>query len=241
MTVIKKYMGNTYCFSHQALITKIGKDAKGTFLCLNETIFHPQGGAQPADTGTINGKKVTGLAHVGEEIYHYLEEGTECQVNDSVELLVDKANRLRNAALHSTGHIMAAILRTKYEFKRQTGANHFPDQASVKFTIDASRIPAGNELEKDVGTVIAEHRQLNIVQIEGERCLAIEGLDTGLRCGGTHLTSADEVDNFRIRNVKVDSKKREVSFGYECTHRFLSQPKIPTDTATIDTSIRIAL
>jgi len=121
---------------------------------------------------------------------------------------------------------MAAILRENYNMKEQTGANHFPGQASVKFKTSATKCPDAEEMTKKVQTIIDEKHPMTIIDVAGDRCLAIEGLDKGLRCGGTHLKNTGEVSEFKIRNVKVDNKKQEVSYGYTCNHLFLTTPKL---------------
>lgn len=56
------YMENQSLFRHRAIVTKVGAGTLNKkaykWVELNETIFHPKGGGQLSDEGTINGIKV---------------------------------------------------------------------------------------------------------------------------------------------------------------------------------------
>ena len=110
------YWQDTYLMQHRAKITDVGQDELGTYIRLDETIFHPQGGGQPSDEGTINGVQVIKLKDLREinEINHYVENISPFKVGDMVELSIDVEKRLEYAALHTAGHITGGILRTKY-------------------------------------------------------------------------------------------------------------------------------
>ena len=47
------YLEDTYCFEGEGKFLGWGEDQKGKFLVFDQTIFYPQGGGQPSDTGTI--------------------------------------------------------------------------------------------------------------------------------------------------------------------------------------------
>jgi Ser-tRNA(Ala) deacylase AlaX len=56
------YMEQSSLLRHRAIVTKVGTSEinkkKHQWIQLNETIFHPKGGGQPCDEGTINDIKV---------------------------------------------------------------------------------------------------------------------------------------------------------------------------------------
>lgn len=49
-----RYMEDTYCFSIETSVLASGVDEHGEWIALEENIFHPQGGGQPADTAWVN-------------------------------------------------------------------------------------------------------------------------------------------------------------------------------------------
>ena len=59
-------------------------DDDGHWVRLTRTVFHPQGGGQRCDVGTINGAPVPRVAADGESIKHYLSPGAELRVGDIV-------------------------------------------------------------------------------------------------------------------------------------------------------------
>lgn len=211
MPTKKLYMQDTYKFTHSSKVTGLGRDDLGIFIILDETIFHPQGGGQPSDQGVINGIKVVKLVHAGDDIKHYLEVDPGFLVDTKVELHVDKIRRLENAALHTTGHLLAAILREKFGLIEQTGAHHFPGESRVTFK--GLVPPAADAIIVAVQNATIEKLAVNVVHIDGNRCIEITGFAPG-RCGGTHLLNIAEIKGFDFRRIKVDAKKGEISFGY---------------------------
>jgi Ser-tRNA(Ala) deacylase AlaX len=47
------YLEDTYLFESEATFVEIRENEKGKAIILDETIFYPQGGGQPADRGEI--------------------------------------------------------------------------------------------------------------------------------------------------------------------------------------------
>jgi alanyl-tRNA synthetase len=165
------YWQDTYLMQHQSIITALGQDEHGFYLRLNETIFHPQGGGQPSDEGTINGAKIIKLKDLRNinEINHYVEDIRQFKESDTAELMIDKDKRLTYAALHTAGHITGGVLRTAYNYEDQTAANHFPNQAKVEF------ISAG-ELEKET-----LEQQVNAIIVDARK-VTEEYSESGLHC-----------------------------------------------------------
>merc|ERR1712107_287217 len=116
---------------------------------LDRTIFHPQGGGQPADIGTLSAEGLPDLSVVftsaskdDGSIFH------DCNVSESdkdawiamvgkvkVVCRIDQQNRLINARLHSAGHLLdAAVNAAGVNWKPGKGY-HFPAGAYVEYVL----------------------------------------------------------------------------------------------------------
>jgi Ser-tRNA(Ala) deacylase AlaX len=117
-------------------------------LILNQTIFHPQGGGQPSDTGKISSLDQSIIFEVkfvqySSEDGHIHHIGTLLQENsesfkegNEVHLSVNSNSRLLNKKLHSAGHLIDAIMkRIGYSTKLSPGKGyHFPDGPYVEYS-----------------------------------------------------------------------------------------------------------
>lgn len=243
----KLYWHDTYLFKHNSIIIETGCDEeKGHWVRLNETIFHPQGGGQPNDEGTINDIKITkveesrevpeGIDYDLSLMTHYLECDPKLSVGDKVTIAIDKEIRLRNSALHTAGHIIAGLMRTEFKYKQQTGANHFPDQAKVEFKKDGDDF-SQEILEYDALNIIKEGREVTEkfeeVPLEHRhpsrgihaRCVTITNLWKE-PCSGTHLNKTSEIIDFVIRNKK--QVKDKISVGYSAHYGLFKKEVLST-------------
>jgi Ser-tRNA(Ala) deacylase AlaX len=115
-----------------------------------ETIFHPQGGGQPSDTGSITSSsgettfEVSAVRHdaVNEGLVLHLgrykqSPSKHFQVNDPVTLSIDAAQREYFSRLHTAGHVLGAAVRHLLESSipnfDELKASHFPDSAACEF------------------------------------------------------------------------------------------------------------
>ncbi|KAJ5173485.1 uncharacterized protein N7500_001416 [Penicillium coprophilum] len=122
------------------------KDAgeKHIVIVTEKTIFHPQGGGQPSDTGVLKGQSgvftVTAArtdAH-GQVLHLGLFEGTSIfNKGDTVEQAIDVEKRLLYSRLHTAGHVLGAsvrhLLEKEIEDFDELKASHFPDSAACEF------------------------------------------------------------------------------------------------------------
>ena len=55
------YYNDTYLDKLEVEILEVGQDKSGSYVIFDQTIFHPQGGGQPADEGYLekDGKRYT--------------------------------------------------------------------------------------------------------------------------------------------------------------------------------------
>lgn len=113
-----------------------------------KTIFHPQGGGQPSDTGVIKGSAGTftvtavrmGATRDGEVLHFGQFDDTTSAVfgeNDTVQQAIDVDKRLLYSRLHTAGHVLGAAVRHLLETEipdfDELKASHFPDSAACEF------------------------------------------------------------------------------------------------------------
>lgn len=112
---------DTYLFQGSAAVVATGVDlhpkdqSEMPFVVLDATIFHPQGGGQPTDVGTIaSGEALFNVTMVRQEpdgvIKHYGEYvgagAGFAEGGAKVDLAVDGENRVKAAKSHTAGHLL---------------------------------------------------------------------------------------------------------------------------------------
>jgi Ser-tRNA(Ala) deacylase AlaX len=148
-----------------------GEDGRRA-LILDSTIFHPQGGGQPYDTGFITHS--SGFKFVVQDVrskdgivYHYgifyeseLQEfNTGDLVGIKVLLSVDEPRRRLNSRLHSAGHLLDVCTTNVGLGHLESGkAYHFPDGPYVEYrgTVPQNELQTKQkELELDANKLIS--------------------------------------------------------------------------------------
>ncbi len=110
----KIYETESHIASCTATVISCEKIGDKFDLVLDRTVFFPEGGGQPSDTGTVNGTEMI-EAVIRDGIVHHTvsEEFTE---GDSVECIVDMAVRFPRMQNHSGEHIVSGIIHRLYGF-----------------------------------------------------------------------------------------------------------------------------
>jgi Ser-tRNA(Ala) deacylase AlaX len=177
-----------------------------------ETIFHPQGGGQPSDTGTISTSSVifnvlsVRMDSVTEgQVLHYgrfTTPDTIFKEGEPVTQTIDSEKRLLYSKYHTAGHVLGAAVRHLLEKEVQNfdelKASHFPDSAACEFqgSIDGKWKP---EIQKKVDDYIAAAMPVEI-EWWGEEEFKNEGLERLIpqeRMGGM-----EEGEKWRIVRIK---------------------------------------
>ncbi|EXJ86036.1 alanyl-tRNA synthetase [Capronia coronata CBS 617.96] len=126
---------------------KIGTDDDSVVIT-GETIFHPQGGGQPSDTGSMTSSTGSTFSvssvrmdsvHDGQVLHlgRFSEESRPFSVGETITQSLDVEKRLLYSRLHTAGHVLGAAVRHLLE-KQIPGfdelkASHFPDSAACEF------------------------------------------------------------------------------------------------------------
>lgn len=223
-TVKPLYMTDASLLSHTALVTKLAqseiKGKKVHIVYLNETIFHPQGGGQPSDQGTIDNYKVVSVVKerfggsVTEfEIQHCFNEPVPFKVGQAVQLVVNAEPRQLHSRLHSAGHAIAAFVEESFPKVKAVEGHHLPGEARVRFE---GQLPAVKEVEeklkKSLSDGIKNNMQSKIVFTEKGGREHVIGNFKGMPCGGTHVNNLAELGEVNIRGVKIEKQKLTVKY-----------------------------
>jgi len=207
----------------------IAADATG--LRLDRTVFYPQGGGQPGDSGTLrlaDGRLVaitdTRKGESADDIVHIPAAGSSLpSPGDIVQAEIDWARRYRLMRMHTCLHLLSAVV---------TGAVTGGQIADGKGRLDFD-VP-GATLDKDAITrrlnelIAGDHpvnpgwisddelaarpelvRTMSVKPPMGQgrvRLLEIPGVDLQ-PCGGTHVRRTAEIGGVEV--TKIESKGRQ--------------------------------
>jgi Ser-tRNA(Ala) deacylase AlaX len=120
----------------------------GHIVVTDGTVFHPQGGGQPSDQGTMEAESgakfdvqmVRTAVTRQEEVLHYgrfTNASAVFQPGQKVTQTLDVEKRALYSRYHTAGHVLGAavrhLLETKIDGFDETKASHFPDSASCEF------------------------------------------------------------------------------------------------------------
>jgi len=227
------YLEDTYLFTTSATFLEVREHEKGTAVILDQTIFYPQGGGQPSDTGYIRGAQgvfrvdfvgldAEGMVwHIGE-----FEEGSFVS-HESVVLEIDQGKRILHARIHSAGHLLDVALKSMGTSLVPAKGYHFPQGPYVEYQGEVNDTESlKNVLEQKINELIvqdipvkkevlaeeeAEARGLHAPIGKSVRVVSFQG-DEGCGCGGTHVTLSREIGTVTIR--KISSKQGVTRIAY---------------------------
>jgi Ser-tRNA(Ala) deacylase AlaX len=237
------YFDDTYRFEAPAKVlrTETREDGK-TIVMLDQTIFYPQGGGQPYDTGTIRNANAEftvtevrkgeagDINHIGQFVHGNFAPG------DSVELKIDSSRRLINARLHSAGHLIDIVIK-KLGYPLIPGKGyHFPEGAYIEYEGQFSEdelSSAPKKIEDLTNELIQEatdvRKEIMAKEDLAQKCaftidtmpdqdeyrvITVYG-EKGCPCGGTHVANIREIGQVKI--PKVSYKKRMLRVRYDLT------------------------
>ena len=108
----KLYYTDSHLFSFTARVLSCEENRGRWEIVLDETAFFPEGGGQPADTGTLSGVKVLDVREKDDVIIHFCDGPLE--VNSTAEGHLGRELRLCRMQNHSGEHIFSGTAHRLY-------------------------------------------------------------------------------------------------------------------------------
>ncbi|MBI0675857.1 alanyl-tRNA editing protein [Citrobacter koseri] len=194
-----------------ACVTGCSPQMDGLYaVTLDKTLFHPQGGGQPADKGWIADIPVCGIMLRDNQIIHILPQPVAAGV---VQLKVDVQTRLLNSRLHSAGHLIGCAGET-WGWS-PVKAHHWPGEGRITFSAgEHARLPDAENLLACIEQWQAKDYALRI-EFDGERRKVGFGELPMYFCGGTHVTSLGQLGRITIGGIKMKKGQLIINYSIE--------------------------
>lgn len=230
------YLEDWNILSNKAQVTQVAQYKEKLALVLDQTIFYPQGGGQPWDTGTITvlnaggiGQGPTGSFAVTEvrfdpetgNVYHIGTMTGEIKPGETVSCNVNKERRDLNSRLHSGGHIIdMAVRQLGLDWKPGKGY-HFPEGPYIEYAgvlDESAKENLRTEIERISNEIINQKIPVTIKFIadqlvNGKPARVVMYGEHSVPCGGTHVNNLSEVGTVNIRKIKQE--KGAIRVGYD--------------------------
>lgn len=85
-------------------------------VCEN-TILFPEGGGQPCDYGTLNGKPVRQVKRQDSNAVHFVEMQVKLEIGEQALLQVDWQRRFDHMQQHSGQHLITDLIETEFGYQ----------------------------------------------------------------------------------------------------------------------------
>lgn len=221
----------------EAQVLEVREEAGKMVVVLDQTVFYPQGGGQPYDTGTIKGSSgvfiVDEVRFVDGVVLHKgAVQKASIAAGDTVQCSVDEERRQLHRRLHSAGHVLdMAVAQLSLPWIPGKGY-HFPDGPYVEYTgslegVDKDAV--ARDIEKIANSFVAEDRltTLRFMAKEdmhtvcrhvpdylppGKPARVVMYGDFGVPCGGTHVGHLGEIGTMKVEKIKSKGPTIRVSY-----------------------------
>ena len=236
---MNKYFEDTYLFNYETELTDFLPQEGFQIIKSKDTIFYPQGGGQPSDTGHIRGNGFQFLVEKtikreGEILHQGLLKGTPPTGSMIISQEIDQQKRILHAQIHSAGHMVdVAMVRAGYDLYPTKGY-HFVDSPYVEYAgsiENEAREEIIPELNDELKRLIKESHEIKAVwrsnrsEVEDLCPIVPDYLNFqdpvrivtvadnyGCPCAGTHVKNTIEIPGIEVHKIKVKGGNTRVSY-----------------------------
>ena len=213
MSQLPAYERDPLLASLETRVLQTGEEKGRPFVVLEDTVFYPEGGGQPCDLGTVNGRPVLDVQKRDGEIRHYTEGALPV---GPAALVLDWARRFDHMQQHTGQHLLTAVAQDRFQWA--TTAFHLgPSVCDIELATPGISPAALERLEEAVAAEIRVHREVAARWVSPEgyaqeqvrsrglpeghagdiRLVEIAGVDLNT-CGGTHLRHTGELEALKL-------------------------------------------
>lgn len=152
----KLYYESAYRKQFEGTVLSCREGNKGWEVVLDETAFYPEGGGQPADTGTLGGVRVVDVHERNGEIIHYTDG--PLAVGESVSGAIDWDRRFLHMQEHSGEHLVSGLIHERFGYDN-VGFHMGSDGVTIDFN---GLLTWENlmEIEEQANRIVWENREI---------------------------------------------------------------------------------
>ena len=174
---------------------------------LRATLFHPQGGGQPCDTGWIGESQVLRVVQDPDRIIHFVDQPVKLGMT---QIRVDEQRRQFNSRMHSAGHLIGHFVQGLGWMPIK--AHHWPGEGRVQFKpAESAKEVDAEMIQHAIEQWVAQDLPRLTSMREGAREIGFGELPA-YGCGGTHVRSLKDLGTVTI--ASVSQKKGTLSVHY---------------------------
>ncbi|MCF7943461.1 MAG: alanyl-tRNA editing protein [Spirochaetia bacterium] len=191
----------------EAVVQDVVKVGKEWGILLDRTIFYPEGGGQPGDSGTVGKADICTTIKRDGNIYHITGSQPDFSRGDAVTCRLDWEHRYDYMQQHTGQHILSGVLYTLFDIN--TVSVH---QGETYLTIETDRSDMLQEeieaVEDAANRIISSNIPVTAVEVDEARALTMQlrrkpkvsgvirlvrvGDSDTVACGGMHTASSSE-------------------------------------------------
>jgi alanyl-tRNA synthetase len=224
------YQADAYATQFEAVVTAAHPHQAGYAVVLDQTLFYPETGGQPCDTGSIEGARIQRVVEHGETILHLVAGEPGFKAGDLARGAIDWPRRFINMQQHTGQHILSqAFLRVldAPTASSRLGTEHSTiDVARLNLTwddLERAEQMANSVVFEDRPVVIRAGETAEAGDLRGDlrakkalpdgllRLVDVEGFDV-VPCGGTHCRKTGEVGLIKVLNWEKVRESTRVEF-----------------------------
>jgi alanyl-tRNA synthetase len=205
----------------EAMVLDVFEREDGYDVVLDQTMFYPEGGGQPADHGTLSGDDVTASVSDVQRVDGVIVHRTNKDPGkgDFVRGTIDSRRRRRHMRHHTATHIVGHAARQVLgDHIRQAGAQKSTDSARLDVThyesVSREQI---KEIERVANDIVMENRSVSQEWVdrndaeesygfdiyqggipEGEQIRLIHAGEDTQACGGTHVSRTGDIGAIKL-------------------------------------------
>lgn len=197
----------------EAMVLSCGSKGELFEAVLNRTAFFPEGGGQYADTGFLNGIRVTDVHEKEGVIYHTVEKPLEAGTVITGE--IDWAERFDKMQQHSGEHIVSGIVNSRFGYEN-VGFHLGTSYCTMDFNGPITKEEL-KEIEWEANRAVYQNLDIHVtyptkealkdmeyrskIEIQGQvRIVTIPGYDV-CACCAPHVKKTGEIGIIKLVNM----------------------------------------